>query len=135
MAQELAKKKFPAGIEISSAGINAIPGESLSPNAEKVLRDKRIDYCSHTAVKVTREMIAAADYVFTMTEPQAFLLRRKYPEFQDKIMVLGFWVGLGEVPDPWGGSLEAYRECAEQLEKMLEIAADKLKLAGDELKD
>ena len=40
-------------------------------------------------------------------------------EQQEKIWAIGCYAGgQGDVPDPFGGSLEVYQRCAEELERL-----------------
>jgi protein-tyrosine phosphatase len=120
MAQGLAKLCFGEGFEVMSAGLQAFDGDRVSENAVKVLEEKGIDIGSHRAVRLTADMAAQADFLFTMTRSQAILLTSIYPEFRHKIHCLGDYCGLGkEVSDPWGGSLEHYRTCGAEIEQML----------------
>lgn len=127
MAQELAKQYLVEGIEISSAGINASEEVRVSEHAVKVLKEKGIDLSRHTAVRLTKEMLDSADYVFTMTKAQEAYLESLYPEFGAKINVFGHWLGSGiEVTDPWGSPIEVYRSCLQELEEMTKALAVKL---------
>jgi len=133
MAQGLAQKSFSNGFEIFSAGINAIEGDTVSEHAAAVLKEKGIDISNHLAVKLTKEMLKYADYIFTMTDSQTIYLKKSYPEYGNKIKTLGSWVGCGkEVSDPWGGSIDRYRCCAQELEQMLITAYKKLSNQGEE---
>lgn len=127
MAQGLARAFFPPGIEILSAGVNAFQQDPVSQNAVKVLKEKGIDISDHTAVRVNKGILDSADYVFTMTKSQERYLRKLYPEYIDKIASLGGWSGSGEdISDPWGGSVQAYKQCAMEIEELLLHVAEKL---------
>ena len=127
MAMGLARKHFPPEIQICSAGIHAWDGQRVSEQAVQALKKQEIDISSHRANKLTKDMLASADYVFTMTVAQAQSLKQAYPEYKEKIYTLGVWVGSGkEVPDPIGGSFEIYCSCAQELEQMIKAAAKQL---------
>jgi hypothetical protein len=50
-------------------------------------------------------------------------------------VVLGDYTGIqGDVEDPFGGTLEAYYRCAEQLSRLVEALYDRL-THGDEIRE
>lgn len=121
MAQELAKSYFPEGTEVLSAGIHALEGAKVSENAVLVMKEKGRDISQHRAVSLTREMMASSGQIITMTKDQKDFLTAIYPEFKDKIRCLGHVAGEErDITDPWGHSLEVYRQCAQQMEKLLD---------------
>ncbi|HHV64446.1 MAG TPA: low molecular weight protein arginine phosphatase [Peptococcaceae bacterium] len=127
MAQKLAEKYLPGECEIFSAGIHAIANEQASSQAVEVLKEKGIDLSGHRAVQLSEEMLAAADYVFTMTRSQEAYLGNLFPQYREKIKALGPWLGSGgDILDPWGGSLEIYRSCLKELEAMIRALALRL---------
>jgi protein-tyrosine-phosphatase len=131
MAQGLAKLYLTEEFKIYSAGINALEGQGISPNALEALKKKKIDQGKHLAVRLTKEMLDSADYVFTMTKSQEVYLRNLYPEMEDKIKALGSWLGFDkDIIDPWGGSLEVYHHCLQELEEMMKALATVLKAKG-----
>ncbi|RJE47433.1 MULTISPECIES: low molecular weight protein arginine phosphatase [unclassified Dehalobacter] len=120
MAEGLARLYFPEGVEIFSAGIQALDGDPVSPYAGQILQERGIDSRQHRAARLQKDTLAAAGLILTMTKAQKKLLVSIYPEYQDKIMQLGEWAGLDkEISDPWLGSLETYRLCAEEIEETI----------------
>lgn len=127
LAQGLAKNYFPDD-EILSSGINAYEGQSVSENAVQALREKNIDISKNKAVQLQEHLLSTADYVFTMTKSHELYLVSAYPEFSAKIKRLGDFVGFDkDILDPWGGSLDEYRCCANELEELLKILTERLK--------
>ena len=112
MAEALAAQVlFPAGtLHTRSAGIAAFPGQKLSPMAALVLqKDFGIDSFEHFARNLTYEDIESADLVIAMTRghkrriEEAFGLSRKIIAMPE------------EIPDPYGGTEEEYRLCADAI--------------------
>lgn len=128
LAQGLAKNLFPEDFEVLSAGINAIEGQPVSENTVQVLKEKNIDISNNKAVKIQEQLLNTADYIFTMTKNHELYLVNVYPGFRSKINRLGDFVDNNkDILDPWGGSLDDYRCCANELEAMLNILAKRLK--------
>ena len=128
MAEGLAKKYFPREFKVFSAGINAYPGCSANDKAILAMSEKGIDITTHKAVMLDRDKLASADLVIVMTKDQQQYLLRSYSEYKDKITVIAGLAGKDqEIPDPWGGSQENYRRCAQDLEDLIIIIAAGLK--------
>lgn len=122
MAEGLAGKIWGPDIQVESAGLAAWEGEPAAAQAVQVLQEKGIDLMSHQARLVRREILAAADWIIPMTAAHEMQLKGAFPEFAPKIKRLGHWAGDGkdqDIPDPWGGSVEQYRRCAEDMEALL----------------
>ena len=102
-----------------SAGLVAT-GAGISSGAEKALKDRGVpntpdnDYIHHVSKNVTREDIERARLVIAVTGFHATQLIMKFPECATKISVLP-----EDVPDPYGGTDEEYKDCLAAIEKML----------------
>lgn len=122
MAEGLAKQILGPGIEVVSAGLAAWEGDRASAQAIQVLKEKGMDLTSHKARPVSLDILAQADWIIPMTRAHELQLKGAFPEFSPKIKRLGAWDTQGnnqDVGDPWGGSVEIYRHCAEQIETLL----------------
>lgn len=122
MAEGLARGILGADIQVESAGLAAWEGEPATAQAVQVLKEKGIDLTSHQARLARREILASADWIIPMTGAHEVQLKGAFPEFAAKIKRLGRWAGDGkdqDIPDPWGGSVERYRRCAEDMEVLL----------------
>lgn len=128
IAEGLAKQLLPDDFEILSSGIDAYAGQAVSEQAVQVLQEKNIDIGMNKAVKLDEQLLTRADYVLVMTRKHELHLRHTYPQFQSKIKRLGDFVGYDrDITDPWGGSLEDYRHCVQELEEMIWNLAERLK--------
>lgn len=130
-------------ISICSAGIQAYSGASASQGSLQVMAEKfGIDLSEHKATRIDRQLLADADHIYTMTGQHKSILLRAYPEFENKIETIGEAAGsVGtDISDPYGYSIEEYRETADQLHYLLNRLAGSLqeqcqnddKLAKDE---
>ena len=94
---------------VRSRGIAANEGEPASAHAIYVSEEQGIDISYHKATCLTTNDVCDTDLFVCMTAGHADLLIRCGVEPQ-KISVLN-------VSDPFGGSPDDYRECAEQIKQ------------------
>jgi protein-tyrosine-phosphatase len=128
MAEALLKNKNLPDIEVKSAGIFAMDGSDASEHAKTVLAEKGVE-CVHQASMLTKEHVEWATYILTMTEGHKQHVISRFPEAQDKTFTLKEFVlgESGDISDPFGGSVEMYRQTREELEQLIEQLANKLK--------
>ncbi len=114
--------------EISSAGINAIPDQYASENAEEVMHEKGIDIEPHRSQMLTMKLTEEMDLILTMTETHKQVILKTAPWLEEKVFTLKEYVGLdGDISDPFGGSLEVYKASARDIEDSLEKLIEKLR--------
>ena len=107
-------------IIVSSAGLFA-DGSAVSQNAVTVMKEKGIDISGHHSRQISKEQVAEADLILTMTKNHKQMLVNIFPEFEEKIITLSQWALTQEdVNDPYGGTEEDYRNCRNQLEMLIE---------------
>jgi protein-tyrosine-phosphatase len=103
-------------VEVQSAGISGLEGEPASEPAVAVLRARGIDLTAHRGQRLTDELVEWADVLLVMTEHHLLLVLRMFPQATGKASLYSEFVGsAGELADPYGGDLEEYSECADQL--------------------
>ena len=105
----------PHGIFAFSRGIAAAVGAPISENAAKALENAGIpsegrnEYRRHRAMQFSREDFDRCDGVFAISLSHAEALMLAFPEYAGKIRVLG------DIQDPYGGDLERYTACLEDI--------------------
>ncbi|TGE36711.1 low molecular weight protein arginine phosphatase [Desulfosporosinus fructosivorans] len=120
MAEGLARKIFGDSVQVGSAGMAAYGGESANTHALEVLKEQNIDLSRHFSRRISAELMADADWIIPMTQAQEEALKRLFPEYAEKVRYLGDWgEQKREVVDPWGGSLEIYRQTAQEIGNLL----------------
>lgn len=121
MAKVIANKILPEkGIEarISSAGTYAFQGSIASENSINVMEEIGIDLHDHIATSLDEEVIMKNDIILTMTNEQKDSILSDYPNYKNKVYTLGEYTKSNvEILDPFGGDIEVYRDCREQLIK------------------
>lgn len=111
-----------------SAGVAAWIDIPASWQALEVMKQQGIDLAKHRARSLTPELVHAADLVLTMTEYHKDAVLALVPEATEKVYTIReFAAGeAGDVVDPYGASVEVYRECASELSKYLTKSWDKI---------
>ena len=139
------KKDEFKDIEIMSAGICAWEGDKASPGAVEVLKEKGIDVMEHSSRPLVPELIDKADLVLTMTLNHKRAVLYMCPEAKKKVYTLKEYVlnddskelqlnkqdispkGVDyDIKDPYGQSVDIYRESAEEIEKHLQMLINKI---------
>jgi protein arginine phosphatase len=128
MAEALLKNKNLPDVEVKSAGVFAMDGSDASEHAKTVLAEKGVE-CVHQSSMLTKEHVEWATYILTMTEGHKQHVISRFPEAQNKTFTLKEFVlgKSGDIFDPFGGSVEMYRQTREELEQLIEQLANKLK--------
>lgn len=118
-----------AAYEVSSAGTAPWDGTPVSEGSYLVALEQGLDLSAHRARKATRELVAAADLILTMS--RTHLERIEALGGTGKSRLLGEYAGRrgadAEVADPMGGDLEGYRDAFVQLEELTRLAAERLR--------
>jgi protein-tyrosine-phosphatase len=104
-----------------------MPGDSASREAVTALAEMGIDLSRHRASLLTREDVIKADLVLTMTLHHQLYVKNLVPSQAMKVFTLADYArDRGDIPDPIGQPLEAYRGCAQRLMNLIGIVLDKL---------
>jgi len=135
MAEYIARKMIGErklnGVEVSSAGLWALTGEPASGQAARVLEEMGLDAAGHRAALLSRADVEGADLILTMTGVHRAAVVEAFPGAAHKVFTLAEFAGeAGDVPDPIGQPVEAYRECARRLKELIEKALDKISNCG-----
>ncbi len=130
MAEILAKKMiadrgWQDRLSVSSAGIAALDGMPASPLAAAVMSRRGLDLTGHKSRMAVAPLLAEADLILTMTEGHKTALAGQVSA--GKLFTLGEYSGEpGDIADPIDGSPEIYQQCADQLERLVTRALEKV---------
>lgn len=123
MAEGLFKKILEerniTDISCRSCGLAAYTGDNASPQAVEVCAERGIDLSNHRATVFNQYIFDETDIMVCMTESHKGSVMRLSPTF--RVLVPD-----GGVPDPYGGTVEIYRDCADSLEDFLEKFLDSI---------
>ena len=116
MAEGLFKKMLSerglTDISCRSCGLAAFTGDNATPQAVEVCAERGVDLSTHRATIFNQYILDETDIMVCMTESHKSAVMKINPTF--RILIPD-----GGVPDPYGGSVGIYRECADTLERFL----------------
>jgi protein-tyrosine phosphatase len=106
------------GFVVRSAGVAAYAGDDANPAAVEVAREYGADLTAHRSRPVNPELLESATVVVPMTRDHAAALALRCPGVgPEPVLLCG---DEGDLPDPIGGDLAVYRQCAEVIRRHLE---------------
>jgi protein-tyrosine-phosphatase len=122
------ERRGAGGFEVSSAGTGAWEGRAPSDGAMLVAMEHDLDISEHRSRHLTRGLVEKADIIFTMSRNHSG--RAEKLGGDGRVFLLGEYAGLkrskAEVADPYGAELDVYRNTFEQLQNLIEVAAERL---------
>lgn len=111
-------------IQITSAGLHAVPGTPAHPWALRASAELGLPLEGHRARSLTADMVLAADAIFAMDFQNKAELLAQYPESKDKILMLSAYAPgadrYREIPDPYFSNLLSTQQCYGVLQKCVE---------------
>ncbi len=133
LKQKIRQHNLTDKITVLSAGVAAGGEAPASMGAHLAMSSMGIDLAGHYSRQLLPEYIKAADIVLTMTAGHKGLILQEVPAARDKLYTLAEFAGAvnQQVADPYGGSVEIYQACAEQIGQLIDQAWGKIiELAG-----
>lgn len=112
------------GYLVMSAGIAAMMGGRPALEAVQVMQDQKVDLRGHESQPLTDTLVRNADLMIAMTRSHRHAILAEWPEAAGRVKLL--CASGGDVADPIGGPVEAYRRCAEQIGGELDRWLDEL---------
>ena len=117
----LAREGLAADYAVRSAGVWAADGRPASPYAIQVMARRGIDISGHRAHSLTQADVEEADVILVMASEHAEVIETLLPQYKLKIHLLSEIAGRRyDIPDPGGGPLYEYLQCADELEDLIE---------------
>ncbi len=113
MAEAICRVRHPDWI-VSSVGIAVSLPLPASTNAAEAVRAYGGNLDNHISRQVTAELLEQADTVVPMTSHHAQFIRVLFPDYAHKLLPLG------EIADPFGGDIEEYARCAENISGLVD---------------
>lgn len=128
MAEAILRAREIDGVEVRSAGIHAFDGMPIAAHAKTLIEQANMP-SGKTANAITKENVMWADVILTMTSMHKKTLHQLFPNEKSKIHTLKGFLAQGEhedVHDPFGGTLETYRETFQELTKLMKVLEEQL---------
>ncbi|NLI10207.1 MAG: 16S rRNA (cytidine(1402)-2'-O)-methyltransferase [Elusimicrobia bacterium] len=128
MAERYAKKIFPEGIEVSSAGIWVSSDTKVPKEVFEALQTEGIDRFEHIPRQLNKKDMEESELVLCMTEKQKEILDSFFPEYSEKIFQISFFAGLGraDIQDPWGQNRDFYLMTFKTVKNCVKGALEKI---------
>jgi protein-tyrosine-phosphatase len=105
---------------IDSAGTWAIDDLPPTALASVTLKDRGIDLSHHRSRMITRDALRAAQVILVMTRHHLEAICAEFPEVADRTMLLSQLTGqMFDIDDPYEGTVDDYRRCANDIERIL----------------
>lgn len=116
LLKDALKRRGVKNIRVNSAGLAAEPGAPMADNARQALAECGIRAGRFQSRQLTEAALQKANLILTMTAEH----RRALEGFAN-VFTLAEFTGSGrDVPDPYGGSLQVYRETRDALAEACE---------------
>jgi|SRR5699024_6189631 len=133
MAEGLLKQMIQAEeleLHVQSAGISTFPGAPMAAHTDTILKGRGLTL-DHQSQPVTMELLGWADLILTMTNSHKDAIGHHHPQALEKMFTLKEFIdeqGSLDISDPFGGSLEVYRQTERELVEALRLAIQKFKM-------
>lgn len=120
------KKNLDTKFYICSSGVFAYNGQQPTDEATQVMEEKGIDISKHRSTNINNSDVLEMNLILCMTYIQKLQIIHRYPELEGKVYTLKEYVVYDNennkdinIEDPWGLSIETYRECLAEIEECL----------------
>lgn len=122
----LIKKRGISDIEVISRGLVVLFSEPVSPMAVSLLNRHGYEIAEFRSSQLTEEDLESSDLALTMTEAQAEQVRTNF-QAQTTCMSVGTFIDIEEeVPEVTKDTEEAFEECFQAIETLMEAVADRV---------
>jgi protein-tyrosine phosphatase len=98
----------------------------LNPKAEIVLKKHDLELSNHSSKGLKASDLEESTIILTMTANQKKKVTELYPEVKDVYTIKEFAGEIGDVMDPYGGTLMDYEECYIELGRLVKKTLYKL---------
>ncbi len=112
-----------AGVSTDKSGLVDKPADPL---AIAVAKDCGLDISAHRAKQVTQQMVDDFDLILAMERNQLEVLCEKVPTARSKGFVIGQWIGLSTIEDPYRKDEHAFRQAFSHIDRAAESWVRKL---------
>lgn len=112
------------GIVVASAGIAAMSGGRPAQEGVEVMRRRGLDLTGHESQPLSERLVRSADLIYTMTRAHRDAILAQWPDAAARVHALSS--DQTDIADPIGGPPELYQQCADEIDRLLEIRVREL---------
>lgn len=113
-------------IKVMSRGLVVLFGEPINPKAEIVLNKHGLELPNHISRGLKDSDISEETLILTMTSSQKRKILEESPGFTDVYTIKEYAGEIGDVVDPYGGTLVEYEDCYIELARLVKKTVYKL---------
>lgn len=117
-------------IEVYSCGTTAYTGDWSTEDAIEVMKEYQIDLKKHRATNIRESKIEEMDLILCATRTHKYSVINSYPQLKEKVYTIKEYAQEDttslDISDPWGNSIQIYRQCAEEIKESLEKIIEKI---------
>ncbi|MCE5267575.1 MAG: threonylcarbamoyl-AMP synthase [Planctomycetaceae bacterium] len=114
------------GVIVTSAGTVAMLGGRAANEAIQCMDEIGVELRDHETQPLTEPLVRHADMIYAMTRCHREAIVSHWPSAAERTQLLS--PDNTDLPDPIGGSLECYRQCASQIETALQARLNELEI-------
>jgi len=117
------QRNHSLAFNIQSAGFHSIDKRSADPAMVNIALQNNINMKNCSSSTVNTQMLDTANIIFVMEIEHLLRLEKEYPQYLHKVYLLGSLDPNPQTPleitDPYGGSLDTYKTCFNQIESCI----------------
>jgi protein-tyrosine-phosphatase len=118
--QQIARLGQTEQWQVASAGTWAVPDHPATLLARTVMAEKAIDLSGHLSQLLNSELLRGADVILVMTRQHREAICAEFREATGKTFLLSQLIGqLFDIDDPVQGTIDDYRRCADDIQRIL----------------
>lgn len=113
-------------VKVLSAGLHSAEGRPADPVMVETAGRHGIDMANWASTHVDQKMMEESDVILVMEHRHYRSLVERFPNADGRILLLGMVpneASVGEIPDPYGKSREAYEHCVAQVSACVDQVA------------
>jgi protein-tyrosine-phosphatase len=117
-------------LSVVSAGVAARAGEPISENSVLALKKVGLDLVGHSSQPLTRALLDDALAVFCMTESHRAMIQYLFEPSRRNVHLFREFLPRAserEIADPYGGPLELYETCRDEMVEAIPSLIDFIK--------
>lgn len=108
VGERILAKSCPS-LRVESAGIAALEGHAADETISEIAKDHSLSLKGHIARQFTAEIAAEFDLILALEKGHIRVITEKAPAASGKTMLLGQWLSVNEIADPYRKSPEFYK--------------------------